>query len=147
MSENQEQPVKKRYQLFRKLNERISFDDIEDDIATLATPCSEVLELTDQEYRALGAARYENNSLYNVRIVGLEPWFTTSDIHEAIAKEMKRREEDEKKQAAAIAKKEAAKAKKTAMKQALAFVKRIDSKVKTSKTKTAKERDNAGDDY
>jgi hypothetical protein len=117
-----QEPVKRRYQIFRKLAEKLSFDDIESDIQELSTPCSEVIELTDEEYRLLEEERRSpsDSRLWTIRVVPLDTWFTPAEIKAVIEKQKNEKDAAAKKLAETLAKKEAAKAKKAAAKLAFA---------------------------
>lgn len=116
MSEkNQDQPVKKRYQLFAKLDSAVSYDNIDKDIERLATPCSPVFELTDEEY-ALYHSHVRDRWDNRHRIVCLsDNWVTLEDIMQLIdqerskiaAEKSKRWAENQSRLIASAAKKEA----------------------------------------
>ena len=120
MSETQEQPVKKLYQLFAKLDGPISYDNIAEDIQRLATPCSPVFELTDEEYAHYlrdVRTQWDNRR----RIVCLsDNWISVEEIMQLIDQERSRRSAVEKSFAEQQAKMTAAAAKKEAKRQAFA---------------------------
>lgn len=106
-----QEPVKRRYQIFRKLANKLSFDDIESDIQELSTPCSEVVELTDEEFRLFDEERRTSydSKFCNIRIVPLDTWFTPAEIKAVIEVQKAKKEAAAKKLADAQAKKEARK--------------------------------------
>ncbi len=116
----QEQPVKKRYQLFAKLDGPISYDNIAEDIQRLATPCSPVFELTDEEYTLyLGHMREAWDNRH--RIVCLsDSWVSVEEIMQLIDQERSKIDAESKRFAEKQSKMIASAAKKEAKRQAFA---------------------------
>lgn len=134
MSETLEKPVKKLYQLFAKLDGPVSYDNIAEDIQRLATPCSPVFELTDEEYaHYLRDVRTQWDNRH--RIVCLsDNWISVEEIMQLIDQERSRRSAVEKSFAEQQAKMTA---KKEAKRQAFAEqCSGANGKVKSSSTNT-----------
>lgn len=72
-------PTKSRYQFFKEVD-KIYFDAIREDIQTMSTPCSEIFELTTEEYSLLRKAMHTSFKYESMQLRCLDRWVETSDI-------------------------------------------------------------------